>query len=87
MARVLLSIWLFCLHFLDSRSLHPGADEAGLRCITSPSRITTQNFNPCDTLCYICNTDDQDADLGAQLCSPDEGSPVSSGEERDAFLR
>lgn len=30
---------------------------------------------------------DQDADLGAQLRSPGEGSPMGSGDERDAFLR
>ena len=33
------------------------------------------------------NDYDQDADLDAQLRSPDEGSPVASGDERDAFLR
>ncbi|KAN0124148.1 hypothetical protein V8E53_015846 [Lactarius tabidus] len=33
------------------------------------------------------NDYDQDADLDAQLRSPDEGSPVGSGDERDAFLR
>jgi len=31
--------------------------------------------------------DDQDADLGAQLRSPDYASPQSSGDERDTFLR
>jgi hypothetical protein len=31
--------------------------------------------------------DDQDADLDAQLRSPDDASPQSSGDERDAFLR
>ena len=31
--------------------------------------------------------DDQDADFGAQLGSPDYASPQSSGDERDAFLR
>lgn len=31
--------------------------------------------------------DDQDADLGAQLRSPDYASPQSSGDERDSFLR
>jgi hypothetical protein len=31
--------------------------------------------------------DDHDADLGAQLRSPDDASPQSSGDERDAFLR
>jgi hypothetical protein len=33
------------------------------------------------------NDDDHDVDLGAQLQSPDEASPQSSGDERDAFLR
>jgi hypothetical protein len=33
------------------------------------------------------NDDDQDADFGAQLHSPDDASPQSSGDERDAFLR
>jgi hypothetical protein len=31
--------------------------------------------------------DDQDADLDAQLRSPDDASPQTSGDERDAFLR
>jgi len=31
--------------------------------------------------------DDQDADLGVQLRSPDYASPQSSGDERDSFLR
>jgi hypothetical protein len=33
------------------------------------------------------NDYDPDADLDAQLRSPNEGSPVGSGDERDAFLR
>ena len=33
------------------------------------------------------NDYDQDADLDAQLRSPDEGSPMVSGDEREAFLR
>jgi hypothetical protein len=33
------------------------------------------------------NDYDQDADLDAQLRSPNEGSPMASGDERDAFLR
>jgi hypothetical protein len=33
------------------------------------------------------NDYDQEADLDAQLRSPGEGSPVASGDERDAFLR